>query len=239
VDEARSGVVTCGFCGREARRVSQRQLYCSRRCKGRAKERRKRVRARKPLVSRVCPECGARFDTNRARQEFCTKRCGDLSRTRVRDRARVYPSTARPPVERVCERCGAAFQAAGIAINLRRFCSRRCARLSRPTTPGAGAHGGHRRRADEYGCEYKTGLSWRLLLAEDGPACWLCGEDVDPADKRLSGRSWTVGVRHPSVDHVVPLARGGHHVRSNVRLAHMGCNSARGAGRGAEVLTAA
>ena len=33
---------------------------------------------------------------------------------------------------------------------------------------------------------------------------------------------------YPTIDHVMPLAKGGMHSWDNVRLAHHGCNSAKG-----------
>lgn len=52
--------------------------------------------------------------------------------------------------------------------------------------------------------------------------CWLDGEPVDwTADPRSP--------RAPSVDHVVPRSRGGDPFDlANCRLAHYGCNAARG-----------
>ena len=61
----------------------------------------------------------------------------------------------------------------------------------------------------------------RRLAERDGPGCWLCGADVDPAAPR--GASWA-----GSVDHVVPRARGGGNEPGNLRLAHRSCNSRRG-----------
>lgn len=34
----------------------------------------------------------------------------------------------------------------------------------------------------------------------------------------------------PTIDHVVPLAEGGHDTRANVQLAHFLCNSIKGRG---------
>lgn len=56
------------------------------------------------------------------------------------------------------------------------------------------------------------------VFERDGWVCQLCGGVVDP------------NVRWPdplsaSVDHIVPLSRGGAHGLDNVQLAHMGCNS--------------
>ena len=52
--------------------------------------------------------------------------------------------------------------------------------------------------------------------------CWLCGEWVD---QRLPHNN----PKARSLDHVTPLARGGHPTnRANARLAHRDCNSERG-----------
>ena len=60
------------------------------------------------------------------------------------------------------------------------------------------------------------GARWyrRLVAAvrRDGPACWLCGS---------AGAD--------TLDHVVPVARGGLTVAENLRPAHRTCNSSRGA----------
>lgn len=71
----------------------------------------------------------------------------------------------------------------------------------------------------------RNGRPWRRLrervLAEEA-SCFRCGE---PVDKTLKGASrWA-----PSVDHIVALADGGAPLdRSNVALAHQGCNSSAG-----------
>lgn len=59
----------------------------------------------------------------------------------------------------------------------------------------------------------------KQLFAKDGWKCYLCGIDTPMS---------LMGTNHgdaPTVDHVVPLARGGHHVWSNVRCACRSCNS--------------
>ncbi len=61
-----------------------------------------------------------------------------------------------------------------------------------------------------------------LEVAErDGWVCWLCGGKVAADDGRAG--PWA-----PSVDHVVPKARGGGNAAANLRLAHRRCNSRRG-----------
>lgn len=53
------------------------------------------------------------------------------------------------------------------------------------------------------------------LLERDGPACTLCGEEF----------STTKGI---SIDHVIPISRGGRDRLENFQLAHRGCNSRKG-----------
>ncbi len=62
------------------------------------------------------------------------------------------------------------------------------------------------------------------LYVRDEATCWLCGRFVPPDFGRKHNH-----VESPTRDHVVPLSKGGEHKWSNVRLAHRGCNSRRGA----------
>ncbi len=72
----------------------------------------------------------------------------------------------------------------------------------------------------------RTHRKWRELrerVYAEETHCWICKRYVD---QTLPPRTrWS-----RSVDHVIPLAQGGAEFdRANVRLAHFGHNSARGA----------
>jgi len=61
------------------------------------------------------------------------------------------------------------------------------------------------------------------LYRRDNGICQLCGYPVESPGTRgipLSARA--------SIDHTIPLSKGGPHEWENVRLAHVGCNSRRG-----------
>jgi 5-methylcytosine-specific restriction endonuclease McrA len=53
------------------------------------------------------------------------------------------------------------------------------------------------------------------LARRDGSDCGICGEVVDLA---------ATGDLGPSVDHIIPRAKGGSNDPSNLQLAHMRCN---------------
>lgn len=51
------------------------------------------------------------------------------------------------------------------------------------------------------------------VLMRDNYVCWLCGKQI---------------YDRPTVDHVIPLSRGGGNRQSNLRAAHKHCNHRRG-----------
>lgn len=59
------------------------------------------------------------------------------------------------------------------------------------------------------------------IFERDGWVCGICGLDVDPAARFPDPGS-------ASLDHIIPLTRGGAHVRTNVQLAHLYCNCCKG-----------
>lgn len=75
---------------------------------------------------------------------------------------------------------------------------------------------GYRRRAIEQGVEAED-IDRRVVFARDGWVCGICGESIDPALKHPDKRS-------VSLDHILPLARGGTHTYDNVQAACLGCN---------------
>lgn len=93
--------------------------------------------------------------------------------------------------------------------------------------PSLGSRSGRRRRFTSAICEACTrkhvrpALTVQELVARDGDDCTICCHIVDLAiawPDRLS----------PSVDHVMPLAKGGSEQPENLALAHLGCNCAKG-----------
>lgn len=78
-----------------------------------------------------------------------------------------------------------------------------------------------RRRAIKLGATVENFKSVEVF-ERDGWICGLCGESVDRS------LSWP----HPqsaSLDHVLPLSRGGPHSKANSQLAHLSCNVIKGA----------
>jgi len=82
-----------------------------------------------------------------------------------------------------------------------------------------------RDRAKKYGVpsQYYTR---KHLFDRDGYDCYLCNIPVDLTAPYIQGQpGWEA---YPHIDHVTPLAKGGHDTLDNVKIAHAGCNIRKG-----------
>jgi hypothetical protein len=176
------------------------------------------------MNSDACAVCGASLAGRSSRAVVCSKRCGDVKRGHV---------LAIRLAETICAlpNCGARFTP---NKGGQRCCSephgKKLWHIEHP-----GAHWNdvkrdkyHRRRARKKA----TSTGRPVLLGEirerDKNRCHLCRA-------RVSAKPYP----HPlsaSLDHVIPLSRGGIHDPDNVRLAHLRCNVEKGADGGNEQL---
>lgn len=87
----------------------------------------------------------------------------------------------------------------------------------------------HRRRRARKRSAVSEAYRARDIYERDGWRCHLCA-------KPLKRDATVPHPRAPTIDHVVPLARGGSDTMDNVKAAHFLCNSKKGARGGGEQL---
>ncbi|WP_353809652.1 HNH endonuclease [Agromyces sp. SYSU T00194] len=119
----------------------------------------------------------------------------------------------RETVPGVCELCGAKFDARVQRGSVQRWCSDTCCRVDL-----YGAPAGEGGRFDRF---RPSASLRREVLERDAFVCWLCGDPTEPGASPDSGR-------YPTLDHVVPRARGGSDDPGNLRAAHALCNARKG-----------
>ena len=180
-----------------------------------------------------CNECGSEFTrwpdkTQAIRCPTChekqlkQKRIEKEREKRMRFEARKKLLAEEYAKEKKCCNCGSVFHS---EIPEAKYCSARCSRRAYKKRIGYrdNRDRGHRARAKRYGVEYDSTITWRSLSKELGHCnCQICGEPCDPNDT-----SWNdnFGPLYPTVDCIVPMAKGGGYVHGNVQLAHAICNS--------------
>jgi len=62
------------------------------------------------------------------------------------------------------------------------------------------------------------------LFKRNNGTCYLCGKQCLKNDYTIVDGSFIAGDRYPTIDHIVPLSKGGKHEWNNVGLACMKCN---------------
>lgn len=212
---------SCAFCGREValREKGVQSKYCSATCKSKASYARRREaisatnRAanaeRRALVVKTCPECGETFSPeNDVRQKYCSKACGRRWWRNRRDKSCTVEGCDRP------------LRARGMCSKHYRRWERAAGRVPNEPWSDRRRAAYHKRRAMKKGVDAESVVALDVY-ERDGWQCGVCGGDVDPA------LSWPDPLS-ASLDHVVPLSRGGAHNYANVQLAHLVCNERKG-----------
>ena len=76
------------------------------------------------------------------------------------------------------------------------------------------------RRSRKFGVEYEYIDIYNIYI-RDKWICGICGKKVNKKLKYPHPMS-------PSLDHIIPLSKGGTHTRDNVQLSHLRCNLSKG-----------
>lgn len=160
---------------------------------------------------RICPGCRKDRPLDEwGKQSYC-RACVNARRALWRT------ENPQPRVEgqpKACDCCGQAFLANG---RRSRYCSAECfaANKNRANWKHLVAR---RTRLREAFVEAFDRLE---IFERDGWICQICSEPVDRGARFPDPNS-------PSLDHIIPIARGGKHSRANAQTACLGCNVRKG-----------
>ena len=208
--------VTCPVCQRVVPnriKPGRTKIYCSKACGDRHT-----YSLRYPAKlkeNRSCAVCGSIFETALSKQRFCSESCR-LKETARKASARWRENYAAPENwNYICDECGILVErslAQGRVTKGRygRFC-RVCAKSREKARYRA-------KTAKRQGIVKPNNIRYEQVFERDGGVCWLCQMSVDSSLPRTSKLGGTL-------DHIVPISKGGDDSLENIKLAHWICNN--------------
>lgn len=214
---------TCPVCGSAIppkAASGPRRRYCTKKCRSRAEYLRQRPKivarqaelSRKRLASssKPCKQCGTVFTPERSRRQlYCSPPCRRRAGRNSLTRSCTTPGCNRP------------HRARGLCSMHWKRQARAEGRVKNQAWDERRRDAWKVRQSIKRGAREAELFSYQEIFERDGWVCGICDLTVDP----------TLDYPHPlsrSLDHILPLSRGGTHTRANVQLAHLQCNVRKG-----------
>lgn len=186
-------------------------------------------------VDLKCKTCGAIVRRSfvvvkhgKARCDKCAARRTEQNREQ-KERARQAKANKRTLDKRIsgtqiafkeCECCGSLF----VPHRDAKYCSDECVKKV------SNARRGDKRLRRLQNAMEDNDITLQKLYKRDNGKCYICGEDCNWEDYNRSEEGYFfVGKMYPTIEHVIPLSKGGKHSWGNVKLACWGCNTNKGA----------
>lgn len=159
---------------------------------------------RRKHYEKPCANCGESFLPRGAENIYCSTTC-NYEAKQIRDQRPAWQVEMR-----ICVICGDAFVPRRVDQGT---CTTECADAYRVVSR---IDTGHRRR-ERIKSTRVAPINPKDVYRRDQWVCGLCGEVIDEG----------LNYPHPmsaSLDHIVPLSRGGVHQLHNVQASHLRCN---------------
>lgn len=204
-----AGLEFCQVCNKPLASIGagRPKRNCSRLCRERA-----RARPKKQQVQKNCEWCSKTFSTAKHDQRFCSKKCRlEVQKVETKERARNATQALYPDGKRTapCGWCGEprTFDIRKSVVNAYHpKCTKeaRSARYRIKTVKRQKVSKPHR-------------ISHERVIEEYGSNCFICGAAIDLDLPRTHRYGLTV-------DHLMPISKGGTDELGNLRPAHWICN---------------
>lgn len=193
----------CIFCGKEFFSYKNK-IHCNNKCKEKFYEKKELIKRFveliNPLRHKRCLHCENEFYAGELHKKFCSNAC--LNNFHYRYKPKTY--------QHKCRECGSHYtdnqeNSAGCSDSCKNKFARRKRELNR-----------YKRLKENGTIDWDINLE--RLIKRDKGHCHLCNSKVIVNDDYNSDY-------YPSIDHVIPISKGGTHTWDNVKLAHRICNT--------------
>lgn len=225
----------CLYCGQlfKGSKFGRKKLYCSDQCRYRYQDQHKPKKEYSVCVvcggkidhshktycsiecqypKRPCEYCGKIFQPTTYGKSCCSDKCiKSLTDKKKRE----------GQLSKTCEMCGSTFSAIRDKAH-QKYCSDKC--RERADGQRKRETGAAQKRAAIYrGKKHYTEVKGETVVPEEifERDNWICQLCYQPVDKELQYPD----PMYKTLDHIIPLSKGGDHTKDNLQLAHFSCNS--------------
>lgn len=195
----------CEWCGCKYTR-NRKTKYCSNECMMEYCKRSRKIKTadvnyKSPSkkYKHTCPICGKEYIGSTSKTKSCKECRFDM----------ILDTKRNQIIKKKCVWCGREFQINGVSAR-QRFCSKTC----------NDAYNSKRRRARVRNAKIRP-VYFHDIYKRDNGICQICHKQVYLNRGRYHPLSATL-------DHIIPLAKGGAHEPKNIQLAHRICNMKKG-----------
>lgn len=196
----------CVICGKEFETPFPQAITCSKECSAINKRKRDNLRSRNRNQHDYYIRRKYGSEENRKKHfEQVEKKKQQEREERVEQKQKEKEAKK---IHGICCVCGKPFETYNPA---QKTCSKECGRKLQ------NAHRDKRIPKEQI---VDKDITLEALYKRDSGVCYLCGKKCDWDDKQYGH----VGPKYPTIEHIIPISRGGLHSWDNVRLAHFGCN---------------
>lgn len=205
----------CEYCGKPRHSDHpNRNRFCSKECALNAKrmetQTRKEEEKKQQIIerTRLCDNCGKTFVASSKSNHFCSYDCQYEHALKMSHDKNL---AAFKPEERTCPFCGAGFKTTFQGTQSQIYCSQECRKQAEHCKY-------NEKRKEQMQKAFVEPVGLKSTYRRYNGVCGICGLPV-PA-RSDPGNIWAA-----TVDHIVPISKGGLHMKSNCQLAHRICNS--------------
>lgn len=189
----------------------------------------------------VCKHCNAVFKSYKKRS-CCSHECLTLRRKQAHQasvkkqrssnplRKKILKQVIKPKTSlrvvhiKECKQCGSLFgttKQGGVC-----FCSVKCRKRNKNKVREFTKERKKIRAIKNGG--FDSSISSEKLFKRDNGICYICKCNCNYNDYKIIDSAFVTGDSFPTIEHVVPISKGGTHTWNNVMLACMKCNTNKG-----------
>lgn len=213
--------LTCDKCNEIKRLENEKQMEEERKAREEYKVKEKLIQIlrnmiefieREKMLQKVCNRCGREYKAYRKDSIHCDECLVVIAQERKEFRKQWEGKKVE------CYECGKEFE---MKTHNSKYCSLKCLNRAMYRMQAI-----RKRERLKHNGKIDNSITLSKLIIRDKNTCKICGHAINEKDYTIDNRgNFVVGERYPSIDHILPVSKGGTHTWNNVQLAHHQCNS--------------